>query len=255
MIDSHCHLSRCQDPPEQVLERAAEAGLTRLLTVGLDETSNREQIALADAFEPVYAAVGRHPNEADGFDETAAADLLSLVPHPKVVAVGETGLDFYRDTADPANQRVAFAAQIRIALETGLPIVIHLRDRQGSDDAAAETFRMLADAGPGLTVILHCFSVPGRVEEAVERGWYCSFAGNVTYPANSDLRDAVATVPDELLLVETDSPYLTPQSKRRQRNEPANVVETAALLAGLRGVSEEALGATVTENSARLFGW
>jgi TatD DNase family protein len=172
-----------------------------------------------------------------------------------VVAVGETGLDFYRDTADPANQRVAFAAQIRIALETGLPIVIHLRDRQGSDDAAAETFRMLADAGPGLTVILHCFSVPGRVEEAVERGWYCSFAGNVTYPANSDLRDAVATVPDELLLVETDSPYLTPQSKRRQRNEPANVVETAALLAGLRGVSEEALGATVTENSARLFGW
>lgn len=255
MVDTHCHLSRCEDPPEQVLERASEAGLTRLLTVGLDETSNREQIALSEAFEPVYAAVGRHPNDADGFDSAAEEDLLALASHKKVVAIGETGLDFYRDTADPDNQRLAFAAQIRIALETGLPIVIHLRDRQGSDEAAAETFRMLADAGPDLTVILHCFSVPDRVQEAVERGWYCSFAGNVTYPANSDLREAVPKVPDELVLAETDSPYLTPQSKRRQRNEPANVVETAAQLAELRGVSAEEFGATVTDNAARLFGW
>ncbi len=255
MVDTHCHLSRCEDPPEQVLERAVEAGLTRLLTVGLDESSNREQIALAESFEPVYAALGRHPNDADGFDPAAASDLLTLASHQKVVAIGETGLDFYRDTASPENQRRAFEAQIGIALETGLPIVIHLRDRQGSDTAAAETFRMLTSAGPDLTVILHCFSAPDRVEEAVERGWYCSFAGNVTYPANSDLRDAVPKVPDELVLAETDAPYLTPQSKRRERNEPANVVETASLLAELRGVYPGEFGRTVTDNAARLFGW
>ncbi len=238
-----------------MLGRAAEAGLTRLLTVGLDEITNREQVALAEAFEPVYAAVGRHPNDADGFDDAAAADLLNLAAHEKVVAIGETGLDFYRDTAEPASQRRAFADQIEIARETSLPIVIHLRDRQGSDDAAAETFSMLAEAGSELTVILHCFSAPDRVEEAVERGWYCSFAGNVTYPANSDLREAVLKVPDHLILCETDSPYLTPQSKRRQRNEPANVVETAALLSELRGETAADFDRMVTENSARLFGW
>jgi len=255
MVDTHCHLSRCEDPPEKVLERAAQAGLTRLLTVGLDEASNREQIALAEAFDPVHAAVGRHPNDADGFDQAAAADLLELASHRKVVAIGETGLDFYRDYADPDNQRRAFKAQIAVASETGLPIVIHLRDRQGSDEAAAETFATLAAAGDSLTVILHCFSVPDRVAEAVERGWYCSFAGNVTYPANGDLREVVAAVPDRLILAETDSPYLTPQSKRRKGNEPANVVETAALLAELRGVTPEELDRTVTDNAASLFGW
>ncbi len=130
-----------------------------------------------------------------------------------------------------------------------------MRDRQGSDDAAAETFAMLDEAGEGLTVILHCFSAPQRVSQAAERGWYCSFAGNVTYPANGDLREAAAVVPDELILVETDSPYLTPQSRRRHRNEPANVVETAALVAEVRGTSTEAFDRIVTENSRRLFDW
>jgi TatD DNase family protein len=178
-----------------------------------------------------------------------------LAGHDRVRAIGETGLDFYRDTAEPESQRRAFAAQIRIADETGLPLVIHLRDRQGSDEAAAETFRTLDNAGVDLTVILHCFSVPERMTEAVERGWYCSFAGNVTYPANEALRIAAAGVPDELILVETDSPYLSPQSKRRERNEPANVVETAALVAGLRDTSLEEFDRIVSENSCRLFGW
>ncbi|MEX0620659.1 MAG: TatD family hydrolase [Solirubrobacterales bacterium] len=255
MVDTHCHLSRCEDSPETVIERATEAGLTRLLTVGLDEQSNREQIALAEAFDPVFAAVGRHPNGADGFDEAAADDIRELAGHARVRAIGETGLDFYRDTAEPENQRRAFTAQIEIAVDTGLPLVIHLRDRQNSDQAAAETFRMLDDAGDDLTVILHCFSAPNRVAEAVERGWYCSFAGNVTYPANEDLRVAAAKVPDAQILVETDSPYLTPQSKRRERNHPANVVETAALVADLRGSSPGDFDRLVTENSTRLFGW
>jgi TatD DNase family protein len=255
LVDTHCHLSRCADAPEAVLRRAADAGLSRLLTVGLDEQSNREQIALAEEFEGAFAAVGRHPNDADGFDESAADDLRALAKHDRVRAIGETGLDFYRETADPENQRRAFSAQISIALETGLPLVIHLRDRPGSDEAAAETFRLLDAAGSELTVILHCFSVPERVAEAIERGWYCSFAGNLTYPANGDLRLAAARVPDELILVETDSPYLTPQSKRRERNEPANVVETAGLLADLRGIPAAELDRIVTENSVRLFDW
>jgi TatD DNase family protein len=255
LVDTHCHLSRCADSPEAVLGRAFEAGLTRLLTIGLDEQSNREQIALAEAFDAVFVAVGRHPNDADGFDDAATEDLRTLAGHEKVRAIGETGLDFYRDTAEPGNQRRAFSAQIEIAAETGLPLVIHLRDRQDSDEAAAETFRMLGSASDDLTVILHCFSAPDRVEEAVDRGWYCSFAGNVTYPANEALRVAAAKVPDELILVETDSPYLTPQSKRRERNEPANVVETAGLLAGLRGTSHEEFDRIVIDNSGRLFGW
>ncbi len=228
MVDTHCHLSRCEGSPGEIVGRASAAGVTRLLTVGLDEAGNRAQIDLCRSFEGVYAAVGRHPNEADGYDAAAAADLRELAGHEKVRAIGETGLDFYRDTAEPENQRRAFHSQIEIAIETGLPIVIHMRDRQGSDDAAAETFAMLDEAGEGLTVILHCFSAPQRVSQAAERGWYCSFAGNVTYPANGDLREAAAVVPDELILVETDSPYLTPQSRRRHRNEPANVVETAS---------------------------
>lgn len=255
MIDSHCHLSRCVDSPEAVLGRAKAAGLTRVLTVGLDEQSNREQIALAEAFDPVFVAIGRHPNDADGFDEAAADDIRELARHDKVRAIGETGLDFYRETADPDNQRLAFSAQIGIAVETGLPLVIHLRDRQGSDEAAVEAFRMLDAAADELTVILHCFSVPDRVEDAVNRGWYCSFAGNVTYPANESLRVAAAKVPDELILVETDSPYLTPQSKRRERNQPALVVETATLVAGLRGTAPDEFDRIVTENSGRLFGW
>jgi TatD DNase family protein len=255
MVDTHSHVSRCQESPEEILERAGEAGLTRILSVGLDEESNREQIELAERFDEVFVAVGRHPNDADGFDRQAAEDIAALADHGKVVAIGETGLDFYRDTADPDSQREAFAAHIGIAAETGLPIVIHVRDRQGKQDAVAETFRMLDDAGDGLPVILHCFSAPAWVERAIERRWYCSFAGNVTYPANQELRDAAAKVPDDLILAETDAPYLTPQSRRRHRNQPAYVVETAELLARLRGVAYDEFDRTVTDNAARVFGW
>ncbi len=259
MIDSHSHVSRCPLPPEEVIGNAAAAGVERILTVGLEAVSNREQIALCERFDGLYAAIGRHPNDADGFGPEDAADIEQLAAHPKVRAIGETGLDFYRDTADPEAQRRAFAAQAEIAVRTGLPLVIHLRDRPGSEEAAAEVFetlhRVTAYAADGLTVILHCFSAPGWVDRAVGRGWYCSFAGNVTYPANQDLREAAAKVPDDLILVETDAPYLTPQSKRRERNQPANVVETARLVAGVRGVAYEDLERTVTANAARLFGW
>lgn len=254
MIDSHAHVSRCPDSPEEVIGAAREAGVEKILTVGLNKASNREEIALCGKFEGLFAAIGRHPNDADGFDDEGVADIEKLAADPKVVAIGETGLDFYRDTAEADSQRRAFIAQADIAARLDLPLVIHVRDRQGSEEAVGEVFATLEEF-PDLTVILHCFSAPAWVERAAERDWYCSFAGNVTYPANEDLREAAAKVPDERILVETDAPYLTPQSRRRDRNQPAFVVETAEKVAEVRGVSYADLEAQVTTNAARLFGW
>lgn len=259
MIDSHAHLGSCKPPPEDLLAAAREAGVRRILTVGLDEATNRQAIEHAERFEEVYVAVGRHPNAANDFDAAAADDLRKLAQHPKVRAIGETGLDFYRDTARPADQRRAFAAQIEIASETGLPLVIHVRDPEGSTSAVDELFEALdrfeSTNGPGLRVILHCFSAPWRVEDAAERGWYCSFAGNVTYPKAEALREAAAKVPDHRLLVETDCPYLTPVPLRGKPNQPANVVLTANVVAETRGVSPAELETLVEANAAELFGW
>ena len=233
---------------------AFEAGVEKVLTVGLDETSNREQIALANAFDGLFAAIGRHPNDADGFDDEAAKDIEELAADPKVVAIGETGLDFYRDTAEPDHQRVAFIKQADIAARLDLPLVIHSRDQQGKEDAISEIFATLEEF-PDLTVILHCFSTPDWVERAADRDYYCSFSGNITYPANEELREAVVKVPADRIMVETDAPYLTPQSRRRDRNQPAFVVETAEKVAELRGISYAELDELVTANAARVYGW
>lgn len=233
---------------------AREAGVEKILTVGLDEASNREQIAIANEFDGVFVAVGRHPNDADGFDDSAAADIEQLAADPKVVAIGETGLDFFRDTAEPDNQRLAFIKQADIAARLDLPLVIHTRDQPGKEDAVSEIFATLEEF-PDLTVILHCFSTPDWVERAADRDYYCSFSGNITYPANEDLRSAVARVPAERIMVETDAPYLTPQSRRRDRNQPAFVVETAEKVAELRGIDYAELDALVTANAARVYGW
>ena len=255
MIDSHCHLDRCREDPATLVEEARAAGLTRILSVGLDEAGNRRQIEMAAEFPEVFACVGRHPNDAEGFDESVAESISVAAGRPDVVAIGETGLDFYRDTARRESQRAAFSAQIAIACESGLPLVIHLRDRQGEEDAISEAFETLEREGPGLTVVLHCFSAPGWVDRAVERGWLCSFAGNVTYPANESLREAAAEVPDDLILVETDAPYLTPQPMRRERNRPALVVETARIVAEARGTAPTDLDRLVSANAERVFGW
>ena len=255
MIDSHCHLDRCEGDPEAVVERAREAGVTGILTVGLDGPGNERQVELAGRFPEVFAAIGRHPNQADGFDESDAEAIERLAVDDSVVAIGETGLDFYRDSATPEAQRRAFSAQIAIANATGLPLVVHLRDREGSDEAVTEAFATLEREVSGVDVVLHCFSAPDRVDRATANGWLCSFAGNVTYPANEALREAAARVPEELILVETDAPYLTPQSRRKERNEPAFVVETAECVAGVRGESPEDFDRMVTANADRLFGW
>ena len=235
--------------------------MARILTVGMDEESNREAIGAAVAHPAVRAAVGRHPNSAAGFDDRAADGIEELAAQPEVRAIGETGLDFYRERAPHADQRRAFTAQIEIAQRTGLPLIIHLRDgRQDGEDGAAsavdEAFATLSEGAGGVTVILHCYSAgPERVEEAAARGWYCSFAGNVTYPKATDLHDAARLVPLELLLVETDAPFLSPQLVRGKPNQPGNVVSTAKRVAELRELSYDALEAAVDANAARVFGW
>ena len=238
MVDTHAHLGVCAPADGELVADARRVGVRRILTVGLDEASNREAIAATEAHDGVFAAVGRHPNSAAGFDAAAAADIEELAAHERVRAIGETGLDYYRDSSPRDAQRAAFSAQIEIARRTRLPLVIHLRDQVGTSDAMDEVFATLAEEADGVTVILHCCSVPpDRLGEALEHGWYCSFAGNVTYPKSDELRETARSVPDELLLVETDSPFLAPQSARGKPNQPANVVEVAERVARERGAA------------------
>jgi len=257
MVDTHAHLGLCEPGDAELVAGAREAGVRRVLTVGLDEGSNRGAIAAGQAHGEVYAAVGRHPSSAAGFDERAAADLEALASHERVAAIGETGLDYYRDAAGRDDQRAAFRAQIGIARRARLPLVVHVRNGEGEGgDAVADVFTMLVEAAEGVPVILHCFSAgPERVAVAAERGWYCSFAGNVTYPKADRLREASRLVPDDLLLVETDSPFLAPQAERGRPNQPAHVVEVARRLAAERGVAYGELERQLDANAARVLRW
>ncbi len=249
MIDSHTHLTSCAPPPEELVAEADRAGVRRMLTVGTDGDSCRAALRLAEDFPQVYVAIGRHPNEATGFDDADRAELAALAAHPRCRAIGETGLDFFRQTASREDQERAFAAHIQLARATAKPLVIHTR---AADD---DTLSMLAGQAEDLRVILHCFSMPDRLNACLERGYWISFAGNVTYPPNAALRAAAREVPEDRLLVETDAPYLTPQAVRKERNQPARVVLTAECVAAERGVSYAELEAQVERNAAELFGW
>jgi TatD DNase family protein len=256
VVDTHAHLGLCEPPDVDLVDRARRVGVRRILTVGLDEASNREAIAAAEAHGEVFACIGRHPNSATGFDQRAIAEIEELADHERVVAIGETGLDFYRDGAERGEQRAAFEAQIEVARRTELPIVIHVRDPQGSRTAQDEVFETLAARADGVTVVLHCCSAPPeRIPEATGYGWYCSFAGNVTYPKATELREAARLVPEDRLLVETDSPFLAPQPVRGKPNQPAHVVEVAELVAEERGVDYAELERAVEANAARVFRW
>jgi TatD DNase family protein len=249
VIDSHTHLDSTPGTDAEIVSRAREAGVTRILTVGTDATSGRAALAAADAHGEVYAAIGRHPNSATGFTDADVDELRALARHPRCVAIGETGLDDYRDYAPRADQERAFAAHIELAREFAKPLVIHTR---AADD---DTIATLARDARGLAVILHCFSMPAHLEECLDHGWWISFAGNVTYPKARELAYAAEQVPLDRLLVETDAPHLTPQAVRKERNQPAFVVHTARFVAERRGLAYEALEEAVHANSARLFGW
>ena len=250
MIDSHTHLHICKPPDAELVEAAAEAGVTRMLTVGTDGASCRAALAAAEDFPQVFAAVGRHPNSARGFDDADLAELEALAAHPRCLAIGETGLDYYRDQAPREDQMRAFLAQIELARRVGKPLVIHTRE------ADEDTLATLAEHAEGIRVILHCFSMGGRIAECLEHeDWWISFAGNVTYPKAPELRAAALRVPAARLLVETDAPYLSPQPVRSRPNEPAFVVRTAELLAAERRVSYDQLEREVEAAAAAVFGW
>jgi TatD DNase family protein len=244
MVDTHCHLDMCEAGS---LERARAAGLSRIATIGMSSESWPKAAALAQGNDDVYAIVGVHPNEAAGYTDDAIEEVREQALAPKVVAIGETGLDYYRDYAPKEDQQRSFDAHLELASDLGLPIVIHTRA------AEADTFAALRDFGG--TVVLHCFSSPDRFDECIERGYICSFAGNVTYPKSRDLQRAAKNLPDELIMVETDAPFLSPQPVRGKPNEPGNVTHTARFVAELRGVDYDELDALVDRNAARVFGW
>ncbi|MDX6729162.1 MAG: TatD DNase family protein [Baekduia sp.] len=249
MIDSHTHLDSCAPEEADLVKAATQAGVNRILTIGQDGETGRAALAAAEAFPQVYAAIGHHPNKATGFDDGHLAELQALAAHDRCRAIGETGLDFFRDYAPRADQERAFHAQIELARDTAKPLVIHTRS------AEDDTIATLRERAAGVDVILHCFSMPDRLDECLAEGWWISFAGNVTYPKNEDLAEAAARVPDDRILVETDAPYLTPQPMRKERNQPAYVTETAQFVAEQRGQAYAEFEAVVERNAAQLFRW
>ncbi len=249
MIDSHTHLDSTPGSDAENVAAARDAGVTRILTIGTDAESSRRAQAAAEAHAEVWFAVGHHPNSTTGYTDAIVDELREIARHPRCAAIGETGLDDYRNYAPRADQERAFAAHIELARELGKPLVIHTR---AADD---DTIATLARDAPGLDVILHCFSMPDRLAECLEHGWWISFAGNVTYPRARELAYAAEVAPLDRILVETDAPYLTPQAVRKHRNQPAFVVHTARFVAERKGIAYAELEAAVHATSARLFGW
>jgi TatD DNase family protein len=242
VIDTHAHLDTFDDADDAV-ERARLAGVERILTVGTDAERWPRALELAARHAGVFAILGIHPHDAAG--ESNVADLRDALASPTAVAVGETGLDFYRDYAPRERQHERFAEQLDLARELGKTVVIHTR--AADDEVAAALERHEG------TVVLHCFSSPRLLHPALEHGWYVSFAGNVTYKNASDLRLAATQVPRERLLLETDSPYLAPQERRGRRNEPAFVVHTLAALAAARDEDVDELASAIDANATRAF--
>jgi TatD DNase family protein len=247
MIDTHAHLDAFEDAAA-VLERARAAGVERVVTVGTSVESCRAALALCEREDGVFAALGLHPHEAGAVGERELDELRALLEHPKAVAVGETGLDYYRDLAPRDRQADVFGAQAELAVELGKPLVVHTR--AADEDTVAALSRLPAE----LPVVLHCFSSSELLEPALARGWYVSFAGNVTFPKAPELRWAAGRVPPERLLAETDSPYLAPQPVRGRQNEPAYVVHTVAALAEARGEEPDSTGRRIEANAVALFG-
>jgi TatD DNase family protein len=241
VIDSHTHLASTPGTDAEIVAAARAAGVSRILTIGTDAESSRKAQAAAEAHAEVWFAAGHHPNSATDYTDAITGELREIARHPRCAAIGETGLDDFRDYAPRADQERAFAAQIGLAHELRKPIVIHTRA------AEDDTIATLARDAQGLEVVMHCFSMPGRLDECLEHGWWISFAGNVTYPKARELAFAAEQTPLDRLLVETDAP--------KERNQPAYVVHTARFVAERRGISYEELEQAVHANSARLFGW
>jgi TatD DNase family protein len=246
VTDSHAHLDACDEPAAALVARAREVGVGTIVTIGTGIDSCRRALAIAEVEDGVVAALGIDPHQAASPEAERVDELRELLRHPRAVAVGETGLDGFRRFASLVEQRRLMDAHLALADELDLPVVVHSREAETETLDALEPFRR--------AVVLHCFSSPAMLDAALARGYYVSFAGNVTYPKAADLREAAARVPDDRILAETDSPYLAPQPVRGARNEPAHVVHTLAVLAGVRAVDAAVLAARIDENARRAFG-
>jgi TatD DNase family protein len=247
VIDTHAHLDALQEPAAEVLARARDAGVTRVVAVGSGLPSCQATLAIAAREQGVHAALGLHPHQAGEVSDNEVAELRELLSDPRAVAVGETGLDYYRDYAPRDRQLQLFRMQADLAVELGKALVVH--SRAADEDTAAVLAQLPADH----PVVLHCFSSVGLVGPALERGYFVSFAGNVTYPKAAELRAAAARIPAERLLAETDSPFLAPQPVRGRSNEPAHVVHTLAVLADARGEEPDGLERTIDANADAAF--
>lgn len=247
LIDAHTHLDHTRRDAGELIEEAARAGVGIVIQSGTDVDSSGFAIELAERHPQVFCSLGFHPQEAGLLKPGDLATLERLARHPRVVSIGETGFDFYHDNWPHDLQEEVFVGHLHLARRAGLPVVIHTRD------AADRTLDVLDREAAGQTVILHCFSMPDRLEEVVRRGYYVSFAGNVTYKNAVDLQEAARTVPADLLLLETDAPYLTPVPRRGRPNHPALVVHTYEFVAALRGMSRKRLAEQVQANAGRAF--
>jgi TatD DNase family protein len=244
VIDTHAHLDAVEEPAA-ALERARSAGVARVITIGTGIDSCRRALALTGT-DGVFAALGVDPHQAAGPEAARVDELRALLDHPRAVAVGEAGLDYHYGAEAKEEQRSLFGAQLALAAELGLPIVVHTRA------ANADTEAMLR--GHAGTVVMHCFSEPELLDAGLERGWYLSFAGNATYPSADALREAAAAAPADRILAETDSPYLAPQPVRGRLNEPAHLVHTIAALADARGEDPDELAERIDANASTAFG-
>lgn len=252
LIDSHCHLDYLarEGEMEPAVERARAAGLGGMLTISTTLSGFPDVLAIAERYDDVWCSVGVHPHEAEEEGQETADRLVKLTDHSKVVGIGETGLDYYYEHSPREAQQRSFRAHIAAARQTGLPLIVHTRD------AEADTIGILQEemAAGAFTGVIHCFSSDKALAEAaLALGLYISVAGIVTFKKAEAIREAVEAVPLDRLLVETDAPYLAPVPLRGKRNEPANVVHTAAKVAELKGLTPEALAAATTENFHRLF--
>lgn len=246
-VDTHCHLFLLDPEPADVVETARAAGVDRLICVGIDVETSARSAELADTLGGVFATAGMHPHDASGFDAEAAARIEEMLGDPRVIGVGECGLDYFRMHSPEATQIRTLRTHIAWSNETGKPMVVHVRD------AWPDVLRVL-DEGSAEHVVIHCFSGDADIaRECAARGYFTSFAGNVTYPKNEHLRQAAAAVPLDRLLVETDAPFLSPQKKRGTDNHPANVMLTLAELARVRGDDVDKLVAATAENSRAAF--
>ncbi len=252
LIDSHCHLDYFQgDDLAGVLARAAAAGVGEMVTIGTRLTQSDLVRGIAEAYPNVWCTVGVHPHNAGEHPVPEPKTIAALAQPPKVVGIGESGLDYFYDKAAREVQQASFRAHIRAARLAGLPLVIHARD---ADQDIAEILQDERDTGGEFSFLLHCFSSGrGLAEAALRIGGYISFSGILTFPKSQEIRDIARDVPADRLLVETDAPYLAPVPHRGRRNEPAWVADTAAVLARLRGLSPEALAELTTANFRRVF--